>query len=198
MGIRKPGIECDAATCFRRLDQLPPRSSHRALQLSVQFSVEGSRPLTTTPLRIMQVVTSKTGQVVIFYNPDEEIDILAGMKAGNTALSRGYNTIFADHLFDSNYSLYAAVYSADPAQAHPWMARADALRMDSLLIDKLSFGIEAPGPTYLFNWGGLRGIRFGDAAHGRPGGVPRLRQSRPAIPLRVHYPGRPTYAHGPK
>jgi hypothetical protein len=114
------------------------------------------------------VVQAKTGQVVIFYNPDEEIDILAGMKAGNTALSRGYNQIFADHLFDSNYSLYAAVYSADPAQAHSWMPRADALRLDSLLIDKLSFGIEAPGPTYLFNWGGLRGIRFGDAAHGGP------------------------------
>jgi hypothetical protein len=114
------------------------------------------------------VVQSKTGQVVIFYNPDEEIDILAGLKAGNTALSRGYNTIFADHLFDSNYSLYTAVYSASPAQAHPWMPRADALRLDSLLIDKLSFGVDAPGPTYLFNWGGLRGIRFGDAAHGGP------------------------------
>ena len=114
------------------------------------------------------VVEAKTGQVVIFYNPDEQIDILAGMKAGNTALSRGYNTIFANHLFGSNYSLYAAVYSADPTQAHPWMPRADALRIDSLLIDKLSFGIEAPGPTYLFDWGGLRGIRFGDAAHGGP------------------------------
>jgi hypothetical protein len=114
------------------------------------------------------VVQAKTGQVVIFFNPDEEIDILAGMKAGNTALSRGYNTIFADHLFDSNYGLYAAVYSASPAEAHPWMPRADALRLDSLLIDKLSFGADAPGPTYLFNWGGLRGIRFGDAAHGGP------------------------------
>jgi hypothetical protein len=59
------------------------------------------------------VVKAKTGEVVIFFNPDEEIDILAAMKAGNTALSRGYNTIFADHLFDSNYSLYAAVYSRE-------------------------------------------------------------------------------------
>jgi hypothetical protein len=114
------------------------------------------------------VVQAKTGQVVIFYNPDSQIDILAGMKNGNNAQSRGYNTIFADHLFDSNYSLYAAVYSASPSEAHAWMPRADALRLDSLLIDKLSFGLEAPGPTYLFNWGGLRGIRFGDAAHGGP------------------------------
>lgn len=141
----------------------------RVEHFNYQFNLLGKEPPAhddATP--DYAVVQAKTGQVVIFFNPDEEIDILAAMKAGNTALSRGYNTIFADHLFDSNYSLYAAVYSANPTQAHPWMPRLDALRVDSLLIDKLSFGAEAPGPTYLFNWGGLRGIRFGDAAHGGP------------------------------
>ena len=134
-----------------------------------QFNLPGKEPpAEDLPTPDYDVVKAKTGEVVIFFNPDEEIDILAAMKAGNTALSRGYNTIFADHLFDSNYSLYAAVYSANPLQAHPWMPRLDALRIDALLIDKLSFGLEAPGPIYLFNWGGLRGIRFGDAAHGGP------------------------------
>jgi hypothetical protein len=107
-------------------------------------------------------VRAKTGEVVIFFNPDAQIDMLQSMKSGNTPFARNYVQIFAGHPLDSNYALYDEVYSASPAQAALWMSRQDALRLNALLLWKLSLGWDARPGIYTFDWGGLRGIQFGD------------------------------------
>jgi hypothetical protein len=111
-------------------------------------------------------IRAKTGEVVVFFNPDSQIDMLQSMKSGVTPLARNYMQIFAGHPPDSNYALYDAVYSASPAQAALLMPRQDALRLNTLLLWKLSFGVGARPGIYTFDWGGLRGIQFGDPTKG--------------------------------
>lgn len=111
-------------------------------------------------------IRAKTGEVVVFFNPDSQIDNLQSMKSGNTPLAKDYVQIFSSHPLDSNYALYEAIYSSSPAQAALLMPPQDALRLNTLLLWKLSFGLDARPGIYTFDWGGLRGIQFGDPANG--------------------------------
>jgi hypothetical protein len=114
------------------------------------------------------VSRSDTGEVVVFFNPDAQVDVLQEMSKDANPLARNYNQVFGDQPFHTNYELYDAAYSATPAQAHLMMSREEALRLNSLLIWKLSFGLDAPRGIYRFNWAGLQGFQFGDPSNGDP------------------------------
>jgi hypothetical protein len=79
-------------------------------------------------------------------------------------------TVFSDKPINSNYELYQAVYGASPTQLSPLMGTRDALRLNALLLWKLSFGFDlmADGQFYSFDWGKVRGFQFGDPAKQRP------------------------------
>ena len=60
--------------------------------------------------------------------------------------------------------------ASSPAQLSPLMDAREALRMNALLLWKLSFGFDLPadGQFYSFDRGKVRGFQFGDPAKQRP------------------------------
>ncbi len=111
-----------------------------------------------------------TGQVIVFFDPASSVDTVGAMKTSNPVDYQKFVTVFAGHPINSNYELYQAVYSASPAQLSPLMDTREALRMNALLLWKLSFGFDLPadGQFYSFDWGKVRGFQFGDPAKQRP------------------------------
>jgi hypothetical protein len=111
-----------------------------------------------------------SGQVIVFFDPASSLDTVGAMKTSNPADYQKFVTVFADHPINSNYELYQAVYNASPAQLSPLMDTREALRMNALLLWKLSFGFDlrADGQFYSFDWGKVRGFQFGDPAKQRP------------------------------
>jgi hypothetical protein len=111
-----------------------------------------------------------TGQVIVFFDPESQIDTVRAMKTSNPTEYQKFATVFADKPINSNYELYQDVYSAAPAQLSPLMDTRDALRSNALLLWKLSFGFDLPadGQFYSFDWGKIRGFQFGDPSKQRP------------------------------
>ncbi|MGD0402483.1 MAG: hypothetical protein ABSB66_04740 [Candidatus Acidiferrales bacterium] len=122
-------------------------------------------------LSYVQFVSS-AGQVVVFFDPDSQLDVLHALKSSNPSEYQKFANVFANQPIESNYGLYQAVYSASPAQFSPIMKVDEARRDNVLLLWKLSFGpdlesIDAPS-FYSFDWGKNRGFQFGDPAKGQP------------------------------
>ena len=110
----------------------------------------------------------KSGQVIVFFDPESQLDTLTALKNSNPAQYQKFANVFAGHTLDTNYALYQAVYSASPAQMSPFLPLSDALRMNVLVLWKLSFGFDARPPLHSFDWGSARGFEFGDPATGGP------------------------------
>lgn len=110
----------------------------------------------------------KSGQVIVFFDPESQLDTLSSLKNSNPAQYQKFANVFAGHSLDTNYALYQAVYSASPAQMSPFLPLSDALRLNVLVLWKLGFGFDAHPPLYSFEWGPARGIQFGDPATGDP------------------------------
>jgi hypothetical protein len=112
------------------------------------------------------------GPVVVFYDPETLLDSMRKVKSWSPAEYQKYANVFANNPIESNYSLYETVYSTSPAQISPIMSAIDAVRINQLLIWKLSFGFDvlpvSPPGIYSFTWGRIRGFQFGDPATGRP------------------------------
>jgi hypothetical protein len=109
-----------------------------------------------------------SGQVIVFFDPESQLDIIRQMKSGETTQYQQFQNVFGDQAPDSNYALYRTVYSASPAQISPLMHSQDAFRTNVLLLWKLSFGFDAQPGIRLFELGKNRGFEFGDATNGRP------------------------------
>lgn len=111
-----------------------------------------------------------SGQVIVFFDPASSVDAVGAMKTSNPVDYQKFVTVFAGRPINSNYELYQAVYNASPAQLSPLMDTREALRMNALLLWKLSFGFDLPadGQFYSFDWGKVRGVQFGDPAKQRP------------------------------
>jgi hypothetical protein len=111
-----------------------------------------------------------TGQVIVFFDPESQVDTMRTIKSSNPTEYQKFANVFADKPINTNYELYRAVYSAAPAQLSPLMDTRDALRLNALLLWKLSFGFDLPadGQFYSFDWGRIRGFQFGDPAKQRP------------------------------
>jgi hypothetical protein len=104
-----------------------------------------------------------SGQVIVFFDPQTEVDTLSKLRA-----TRLYLDIFGFQTIDSNYALYQAIYRASPARLSPFMRTNAALQMNQLISWKLSFGLDAEGGMSSFDLGTVRGFEFGDPATGRP------------------------------
>lgn len=111
-----------------------------------------------------------TGQVIVFFDPESQVDTMRTIKSSNPTEYQKFANVFADKPINTNYELYRAVYSAAPAQLSPLIDTRDALRLNALLLWKLSFGFDLPadGQFYSFDWGRIRGFQFGDPAKQRP------------------------------
>jgi hypothetical protein len=109
-----------------------------------------------------------SGQVIVFFDPEAQIDVVRQMKSSETPLYQPFQNIFGEQSPESNYALYQTVYSASPAQISPFMNRQIAFRSNILLLWKLSFGFDAQPGIHSIDLGMNRGFEFGDAATGRP------------------------------
>ncbi|MGA2720320.1 MAG: hypothetical protein ABSF78_15270 [Candidatus Acidiferrales bacterium] len=101
-----------------------------------------------------------SGRVIVFFDPESQLDTVRQMKSGETTQYQQFQNIFGDQAPNTNYELYKTVYSASPAQ--------DTFRINVLLLWKLSFGFDAQPGIHSFELGKNRGFEFGDAANGGP------------------------------
>jgi hypothetical protein len=108
------------------------------------------------------------GQVVLLIDPETSLDTMRNMKSTNPLEYQRFTNVFVDHPIEFNYQLYDTVYGASPAQLSPLMSSRDALRMNVLLLWKLSFGFDTVPGVYSFNFGKNRGVQFGEPGKGRP------------------------------
>jgi hypothetical protein len=105
------------------------------------------------------------GPVIVFFDPDSQVDTMRALKASNPTEYQRFASVFADKPLNTNFEMYQAVYQTTPAQLSPIMNPADAMRMNVLLLWKLSFGLDLPcaGAFDSFNWSnGVKGFQFGD------------------------------------
>jgi hypothetical protein len=103
-----------------------------------------------------------SGAFLRVYLPESQLDELKNFKGETPEEQRHLDAAFGTHPFDSNYDLYSAIYGASPAQASPFLSRADAERIRTLLLWKLSHDMALPGGAFRFDWGALRGLQFGN------------------------------------
>jgi hypothetical protein len=136
-----------------------------------EFNVPWKTPQSVESLTNVQFKYD-SGQVVVFFDPDSQLDVLHSLKSSNPTEYQKFANVFANQPIESNYALYQAVYSASPAQFSPIMKVEEARRDNVLLLWKLSFGpdlesIDAPS-FYSFDWGKNKGFQFGDPSKGQP------------------------------
>ena len=108
-----------------------------------------------------------SGQVIVFFDPGAQLDVVRQMKSGETTQYTQFQNVFGEQAPSTNYDLYRTVYSAAPAQISPGMHSQDAFRANVLLLWKLSFGFDAQPGIYSIAAGTNRGFQFGDLAGGR-------------------------------
>ena len=109
-----------------------------------------------------------SGQVIVFFDPGAQLDVIRQMKSGETTQYTQFQNVFGEQAPGTNYDLYRTVYSASPAQISPGMHSQDAFRANVLLLWKLSFGFDAQPGIHSIKGGKNRGFEFGDVASGRP------------------------------
>jgi hypothetical protein len=136
-----------------------------------EFNLPWKTPKTAESLTNVQLKYD-SGQVVVFFDPDSQLDAIHTLKTSNPTEYQKFSNVFASQPIESNYALYQAVYEATPAQFSPVMKVEEARRDNVLLLWKLSFGpdlesIAAPD-FYSFDWGKNRGFQFGDPSRGEP------------------------------
>jgi hypothetical protein len=137
-----------------------------------QFKVPWAGQWKISPIPIGVELRYDSGQDVVFYDPELQIDTAHALRTPTTPESQRLANILASHPIESNYALYQAAYAASPAEISPLMKEQDALRDNLLLFWKLSFGPDLySGNTaefYSFDWGKNRGFQFGDPSKGQP------------------------------
>jgi len=108
------------------------------------------------------------GQIVVFFDPDSQLDTMRTLKSSNPLEYQKFQNVFIDHPIETNYALYQAVYGAAPSQLSPFMSSRDAMRMNVLLLWKLSFAFDMGTEISSFDFGNNKGFQFGDPAKGSP------------------------------
>jgi len=111
-----------------------------------------------------------SGPVVVFFDPDSQVDTMRALKTSNPAEYQRFADVFADKPLNNNYGMYEAVYDAAPSQQSPVMNARDAMRINVLLLWKLSFGLDlqCDGQFYSFTLGNTKGFQFGDPGKNVP------------------------------
>src|SRR5215470_1728852 len=110
-----------------------------------------------------------SGQVIIFFDPEAQVDLLRAFTSASSPLEyQQFQNVFIGQSFNSNYDLYNAVYHAAPSAVSPWMSMRDAIRLNQLVLWKISFGADATPGMHAVEAGSNRGFEFGDPSSGRP------------------------------
>ena len=133
-----------------------------------EFSVPWTGKSGATPLHIGTEFRFASGQVVVFFDPETQLDTLRALKSSAPAEYYKFQSVFRDQSVESNYALYQAIYSASPAQASPFLSQDAAQRINALLLWKLSFGFDQRPGIYSFDFGRNRVFQFGNPADARP------------------------------
>lgn len=107
-----------------------------------------------------------SGQVVVFGDPEAQLDTLHILRDTQGDQYAAYQPLFANGSISTNYALYKAVYESSPSQVSPVTNYAVAQRDRILLLMKLSFGFDLAKSVYSFDFGSNRGFQFGDPAKG--------------------------------
>lgn len=132
-----------------------------------EFTVPWTGKSRATPLRIGTEFRFASGQVVVFFDPETQLDTLRALKSSTPAEYSKFQSVFREQSIESNYALYQAIYAASPAQATPFLSGEAAQRINALLLWKLSFGFDQQPGIYSFDFGTNRGFQFGDPGNGR-------------------------------
>ena len=111
-----------------------------------------------------------SGPVIVFFDPDSQVDTMHSLKTSNPTEYQRFADVFADKPLNTNFEMYQALYNAAPSQQSPVMNPRDAMRINVLLLWKLSFGLDLPcdGQFYSFNWSNAKGFQFGDPGKNVP------------------------------
>jgi hypothetical protein len=154
----------------------PPQAAGRSAKNAVpakikaydyEFTAPWRSPVKAKPGDIFTQFQFDPGQVIVFYDPEAQVDTVGDMKAGKTAQEQQFENVFGQ-VPDSNYTLYQMVYGASPAQVSPFMNRQEAVRTNVLLLWKLSFGFDMQPGIHSLALGKNRAFEFGDPTSGRP------------------------------
>ncbi len=113
------------------------------------------------------VVTFDSGPIIVFFDPQNEVDVLSSIRDGDPNLYRSYQAVLGEDLFPTNYDLYASVYGASPALLSPLMPRDKMNRIGTLLQWKLGFGGNGASAIYNLTAAGMRGLQLGDPSRDR-------------------------------
>ncbi|MFZ0411179.1 MAG: hypothetical protein WAL51_06670 [Candidatus Acidiferrales bacterium] len=131
-----------------------------------QFTVPWQGPAVSTPKTPGTEIRFKSGQVILFYEPESQVDTIGAIRASTVPQEQTFASQAAASGIDTNYALYNAVYSASPALFSPFQSVRDTLRLNSLLLLKLQFGFDELGALHSFDWSQIRGFQFGDPGKG--------------------------------
>jgi hypothetical protein len=144
-------------------DKIEPEKAY-----GLQFIPPWKGDVKIEPSATATIFRFPAGQVVVLFDPQTSVDTLRELETVTSAQYLTVLSLFGPKPFDSNYDLYKSVYGASPVQASPFQDRGEALRLNELLLMKLSFGVEAPGDIFTFEFGNNRGLQFGDPSKGLP------------------------------
>jgi hypothetical protein len=109
-----------------------------------------------------------SGPIVIFYDPQGQADMQSKLNSESPTEYQRFANAFEGQTFDTNYSIYKAVYSASPAGVSPWGSRPEATRMNQLLLWKIAFGADSGPGLHSIQFGSNEGFEFGEPSSGRP------------------------------
>jgi hypothetical protein len=146
----------------------PPSPDPKTTQVKAydyEFTTPWGSPKMAPSLNFVQAHFD-AGPVIVFFDPDAQLDTLRELRNSNPAEYQKFMNVFIGHPIESNYEMYQAVYGASPAQLSPFLHQRDAVRINSLLLWKLSFGTDGGSGIYSFDFGKNRGFQFGDPAKG--------------------------------
>lgn len=121
----------------------------------------------TTPGVSFVQFSFDSGQVIVFFDPGSQVDVMRQMKSGETVQYNQFQNVFGEQAPNTNYELYQLVYSASPKKISPFMHSQDAFRTNVLILWKLSFGFDMQPGIHSIQAGKNRGFEFGDASTGQ-------------------------------
>jgi hypothetical protein len=147
--------------------QAPAAASAQLKAFNYEFKVPWTGKQKTNQTLTYHEFRFDSGQVVILYDPEAQLDTVRSLKASSPLEYQQLQNVFGGQPLDTNYALYQAVYGASPAATSPFMPMRDAIRTNDLLLWKISFGYDAMPGLHSIGFGENRGFQFGDPSTGR-------------------------------
>jgi len=133
---------------------------------NIEFTVPWGGKFTQKPTPVGDLIRFDSGQVIVFTDPDAQIDTLLTIRQSTDAAYAPFRNLIEAENISTNYGLYQAVYGVAPSQTSPFMPYAQAERARVLLLTKLSFGFDLERDVFSFTLGRNKGFQFGDPAKG--------------------------------